>query len=81
MSVVFGKVNHNRNAAAYQNSLWIMFGMAITCVGIGMWVIYLDNKDGKIIDMPENDPRVKVLRQKKAEDFDASKKKDKKNKN
>ena len=76
LSLLFGWINHDRDAAAYQKSIWVLLGMSAFSLLLSVWVLILDFRTGSIIHLPENDPRVKKLREKKALDFAKSKSKD-----
>lgn len=73
LSVVFGVVNEKRTAKDYDISLFVLVGIGVICLILSIWIMMIDFRTGKIIHMPENDPRVKYLREKKSKNFELSK--------
>ena len=58
-----------RTVSAYQSFLYAMMGYCGLCVVLASAALYLDLKGNRILTMPENDPKVKIIQMKQNKDF------------
>lgn len=63
MPLVFGEINEKRDIRAYNNSIGLLAVMMMLSVLLCLVVIVVDFKTGRLLDLPENDIKVAVIRQ------------------
>lgn len=60
-SWLFGVVTEKRTVASFDNSLLIIIALAITGLLLEIWLLKVDKSMGSILQLPENDEKVKAL--------------------
>lgn len=70
LPLVFGKINYMRDYAAYQNSLYLLIGMATICIFLSGGIFFSDVRSDKLLHLPENNKIVQDMKRKRAEEFD-----------
>jgi hypothetical protein len=67
--LVFGFLNEKRDPESYQKSLVILLGLSLFCLLLSLLVMIIDYKTNWILDLPEIDDNVALLREKWTLDF------------
>jgi len=58
LPVVLGKINNSRSEEDYQKSLYIFSYLGLIILAFAVVITLEDKRTGRILDLPENDPRV-----------------------
>lgn len=64
LPVLFGKLNKPRTPEAYERSLYVLSFLGFLAMTIAVFIVVEDSRTGRIIDIPENDNRVREMRMK-----------------
>ena len=70
LPVIIGSINNQRTPASYQKSLFVLSYMGVIILVLSVFITLEDSRTGRIIDIPENDERVRDMRVKLNLDFD-----------